>query len=71
MAESRYLTSNSPVPGLDGGLNPSGKRGISNCGSCDKFPVVFTVVFSYVILILQFSVQKFEELSSREFVIYL
>lgn len=48
---SRYVTSNSPLLVSDGGLNASGKRGNSRGGSCDKFPVVFTVVFSNIILI--------------------
>lgn len=50
---SRYVTSNSPFPVLDGGLNASGIRGTSNGGNCDKFPVVFTVVFSNTILIFE------------------
>lgn len=49
---SRYVTSNSPFLVSDGGLNPSGSRGSSSGGSCDKFPVVLTVVFSNVILIV-------------------
>lgn len=52
MSESRYVTSKSPVPVLDGGLKASGIRGISNGGSCERFPVVFTVVFSNIILTL-------------------
>lgn len=52
VSSSIYVTSNSPVPVLDGGLKPSGRRGSSSGGSCDKFPVVFTVVFSNVILIV-------------------
>lgn len=53
VSESMYVTSNSPEPVLDGGLNASGIRGISNGGNCARFPVVFTVVFSNVILILE------------------
>lgn len=49
---SIYVTSNSPLLVSDGGLNPSGSRGSSSGGSCDKFPVVFTVVFSNDILIV-------------------
>lgn len=51
VSESRYVTSNSPLPVLDGGRSPSGKRGMSNGGNCDRFPAVFTVVFSKVIFI--------------------
>lgn len=50
---SRYVTSNSPLPVLDGGLSASGIRGTSNGGSCDKFPDAFTVVCSNVILMLE------------------
>lgn len=49
VSESRYVTSNSPLPVLEEGLNASGIRGTSNCGNCSKFPVVFTVVFSNII----------------------
>lgn len=52
ISESIYVTSNSPDLVLDGGLSESGSRGNSRGGNCDKFPVVFTVVFSKVILIL-------------------
>ena len=53
VSASRYVTSNSPLLELDGGLNASGIRGTSNGGSCDKFPDAFTVVFSNVILMLE------------------
>lgn len=53
VSASRYVTSKSPLPVLDGGLNASGIRGISNGGNCDKFPVAFTVVFSNTILTLE------------------
>jgi len=49
VSESRYVTSNSPLPVLEGGLNASGIRGTSNGGNCAKFPAVFTVVFSNTI----------------------
>lgn len=51
VSPSTKVTSNSPLPVLDGGRKASGIRGNSNGGSCDKFPFVFTVVFSNVILI--------------------
>lgn len=51
VSASTKVTSNSPLPLLDGGLKASGIRGTSKGGSCDKFPFVFTVVFSNVILI--------------------
>lgn len=52
VSASRYVTSNSPLPVFDGGLNASGIRGSSNGGSCDKFPVAFTVVCWNIILML-------------------
>lgn len=57
VSASRYVTSNSPDPVLDGGLIASGSLGISNGGSCEKFPVGLTVVFSKVILIVEVPVQ--------------
>jgi len=53
VSESRYVTSNSPLPVLEGGLKPSGRRGTSRGGSCDKLPVGLTVVFSKFIFILE------------------
>lgn len=53
VSESRNVTSNSPLPLLDEGLNASGIRGNSKGGNCEKFPDVFTVVFSNFILILE------------------
>jgi hypothetical protein len=54
VSESRYVTSKSPVPVLlVCGLNASGIRGSSSGGNCEKFPVVFTVVFSNIILIFE------------------
>lgn len=50
VSSSIYVTSNSPLPVLLGGLNPSGSRGNSIGGSCEKLPVGVTVVFSNVIL---------------------
>jgi len=51
VSASTNVTSNSPLPVLEGGLKASGIRGTSKGGSCDKFPSAFTVVFSNVILI--------------------
>lgn len=45
------MTSNSPLPVFEDGLNWSGIRGTSNGGSCDRFPLVLTVVLSNIILI--------------------
>lgn len=52
VSASIYVTSKSPLPGFDEGLNASGIRGTSSGGSCDKLPLVFTVVLSNMILTL-------------------
>lgn len=64
-SESRYVTSKSPLPRLVDGLNCSGSWGTSNGGSCDKFPVVFTVVFSNMILTVQVPIENVTIISVR------
>lgn len=66
VSESRYVTSNSPLPVFEGGLKKSGSRGTSKGGSCD---VGLTVVCSNFIFILELptEVQRKSQQNNQKF----